>query len=721
MKAYLAHTENALRLLSRNKTALMFTYLFPLFFFFMFAGILGGAKNPGDMLRVISVVLTLGVLGSGFFGAGITMVQEREENILRRFKVTPAGALPILLAVLTSGLVAYLPLVAVIVGLTHFWLGVPLPPRLGEVAVFSAVGLLAFRGMGVLIACVVRSVQESSAIINVVYLPMLMLSGAMLPLQILPAALQTLTVFLPSYYLFTGMQSMLLTGEGLWHNALELTALLVTAATTTFLSLKLFRWDRDEAIPGRAKWWFLVGLIPFAALGLTKLNREARIEEARMQARAVHRNVNFAVDNVRVFVGDGRVIERGRVVVRAGRIAEVGETDGSALPPDLEVINGAGKTLLPGLIDMHVHLGASGFADYDADEKDPEGHRLMRYLYCGVTAARSVGDWLDRSLAVKAKVESGRLLGAELFVCGPLFTAEGGHGTEYLQAMPDNVRGKMRAEFLRIPRDPADAERMVGELRREGVDGVKAILQGDFGHTHFVRLERPVYEAVARATHAAGLPLATHTHTVPDVEDAVAVGSDSIEHGALTGLLTPEVLAAMHERNLVYDPTLSVVALFHAGTVPVSPLLQEIAPPEKLKALAQAGEKRQPSTQGEEFYTHAAANLLAAWQAGVPLIAGSDAGNPSIIHGPTMQRELALWVEAGVPSTVALQAATWQAAKVLRADGRIGLVAPGHRADLLLVDGDPVADIHALERIATVIYRGEIIERSTLLKASREN
>ena len=331
--------------------------------------------------------------------------------------------------------------------------------------IFSAIGLVAFRGIGLLIACVVRSTQESSAIVNVVYLPMLMLSGAMLPLQFLPPALQTAHSFLPSYYLFSGMQSMLLTDEGLWHNALETVALIVTAVVTTFLALRLFRWDRDDVIAGRAKWWIVAGLTPFFAVGLTKLNRQSRLEEARMQARAEHRNSNFVVDNVRIFVGDGRVIEHGRVLVRHGRIVEVREDTTGALPPEAEVINGAGKTLLPGLIDMHVHLGASGFMDAGGNEKDPEAARLMDYLYCGVTAVRSVGDMLDRSLALKAKVESGRLLGAELFVYGPMFTAEGGHGTEYLNYMPDTTRPKMRAEMLRIPKDPADAEAMVGQTQ----------------------------------------------------------------------------------------------------------------------------------------------------------------------------------------------------------------------------------------------------------------
>ncbi len=721
MKAYLAHTENALRLLSRNKTALFFTYLFPLFFFFMFAALSGGAMHPGDMLRVISVVLTLGVLGSGLLGAGITMVQEREENILRRFKVTPSGALPILLAALTSGLVAYLPLFAVIVGLTHSWLHVPLPPRLLEVMIFSAIGLVAFRGIGLLIACVVRSTQESSAVVNIVYMPMLMLSGAMLPLNFLPPALQTVTAFLPSYYLFSGMQSMLLTDEGLRHNALETFALLVTAVVTTFLALRLFRWDRDDVIAGRAKWWIVAGLTPFFAVGLTKLNRQARIEEARMQARAEHRNSNFIVDNVRIFVGDGRVIERGRVLVRRGRIAEVSDSTTGALPLEAEVINGAGKTLLPGLIDMHVHLGASGFADAGGDEKDPEAVRLMDYLYCGVTAVRSVGDMLDRSLALRAKVESGRVLGAELFVYGPMFTAEGGHGTEYLKYMPDTVRPKMREEMLRIPKDPAEAEAMVAGLQRSGADGVKAILQGDFGHIHFVRLDRPIYEAVARASHANRLPLATHTNTVQDVEDAIAAGSDSIEHGALTDRLPPADLTAMHDKNLAYDPTMSVVGLLRDNPMTTaSALLQEIIPADRLKTLGQGASNRQPFPRGQEYFDNAAANLLAAWHAGVPLIAGSDAGNPSIIHGPTVQRELALWVEAGVPAPVALQAATYQAAKVLRADHRIGLIARDHEATFLLVDGDPTTDIHALERIAVLSYKGEIVERPSLLKAAKE-
>ncbi len=723
MRPYLAHTENALRLLLRNRTALFFTYLMPLIFFFLFSSMLGGAKNSGAMLQVVATVLTIGVLGNGLFGAGLTLTQEREENILRRFKVTPSGARPILVASLASGLAAYLPLILVVIALARLILHVPLPPQTLAVVVFSAVGLLAFRGLGLLIASTVNSVAEGAAVVQAVYLPLLFLCGATIPLEILPPWLRTVTNFLPSPYLFSGMQSMLLNGLGLWHCAWETLALLVTAVASTFLALKLFRWEKDEPAPPRAKWWIVVGMAPFFLLGLAQIHSQTRAVEMQTQERAMRRTRAFAVENVRVFVGDGRVIDQGRVLVRNGRIVEVIPQAGAPPLLETELINGAGKTLLPGLIDMHVHLGASGLPKYDANEKDPEAHRLMAYLYCGVTAVRSVGDWLDRSLAARRRVESGELLGAELFAYGPLFTAEGGHGTEYLNYMPKSMQGQAKDQFLRIPKSPADARTLVHGLKLEGVDGIKAILQGDFGSIHFVRLGRPVYDAVATAAHAENLPLATHTNTPQDVEDAIAAHSDSIEHGALTDKLPAADFAAMHAAGLAYDPTLSVVSVYRdmaVGSTAAldSPLVQQIVPADKMtEAKRSITEPYTGPSPGRhpEYSANAAANLVGAWQAGVNLIAGSDAGNPYIVHGPTIQRELALWVEAGVPASVALQAATGGAARVLRADKRIGTITPGMQASFIVVDGDPTVDIHALDRISSVVFRGEIVRRPDLL------
>ena len=107
-------------------------------------------------------------------------------------------------------------------------------------------------------------------------------------------------------------------------------------------------------------------------------------------------------------------------------------------------------------------------------------------------------------------------------------------------------------------------------------------------------------------------------------------------------------------------------------------------------------------------------NLKRAHEHGVLLVTGSDAGNPLVIHGPTVQHEMQLWVQAGIPTSVALQAATWNASRLLRAQNRMGSIRVGNEADLLVVDGNPLEDIKATEAISFVIFKGEKINRTEL-------
>lgn len=107
-------------------------------------------------------------------------------------------------------------------------------------------------------------------------------------------------------------------------------------------------------------------------------------------------------------------------------------------------------------------------------------------------------------------------------------------------------------------------------------------------------------------------------------------------------------------------------------------------------------------------------NLVRAWKEGVLLVTGSDAGNPLVLHGPAIHRELQLWVAAGIPPMVALQAATYNAAKLLRADDRIGLIKKGRDASLILVDGNPLKDIKQTEAIQILIFKGQRLDRTEL-------
>jgi hypothetical protein len=181
----------------------------------------------------------------------------------------------------------------------------------------------------------------------------------------------------------------------------------------------------------------------------------------------------------------------------------------------------------------------------------------------------------------------------------------------------------------------------------------------------------------------------------------------------------------MAKAGVSYDPTLCVVEAFsklgtHPDELLSRSLVQQAVPPKLLENTRKALrsdkmltllERLKPFGAGLE---QAKENLKRAYHAGVPLVAGCDAGNLLVFHVASLHRELQLWVGAGIPPTAALQAATYRAVRLLGAEGRIGSIQKGCDADLLLVDGNPLEDITATERISQIIYKGERINRSRL-------
>src|ERR1700704_972843 len=168
--AYTAMAVMNLRLTFRDRTVIFFNYLFPLVFFFIFAQLFH-AEQGGAVIQVLTMVISIGILGSGFFGAGIRAVQDRETNVLRRFKVAPISAAPMLVASLITGLLNFLPSVLMMVLLSHFIYGMPLPRQWLSLLVFVSLGALAFRALGLIIASVVNSMQESQIVIQLLYFP----------------------------------------------------------------------------------------------------------------------------------------------------------------------------------------------------------------------------------------------------------------------------------------------------------------------------------------------------------------------------------------------------------------------------------------------------------------------------------------------------------------------------------------------------------------------
>ncbi|MGA7547398.1 MAG: ABC transporter permease [Candidatus Sulfotelmatobacter sp.] len=466
MKAYKALIALDLKLALRNRSVIFFNYLFPLIFFFIFGQAMH-AERGAAMTIVISMVLIIGILGNGLFGAGIRAVQEREANILRRYKVTPITPAPLLFASVITGWILYMPNVILIFTLAHLLYGMPWPQSMSSILIFITIAIVGFRAIGLILASVVNSMQESQLLVQLIYLPMLFLSGATFPLSMFPPWLLVVTQFVPATYMVTGIQGMLLRHEGLAANLQPAMALLLTAFVGLFISYKLFRWEKEEKIRASAKLWLAAVLTPFLLLGLWQVHARTGIAKTKVLNRQLARSDTFLIRGARIFVGDGKVIESGSVLVRGGKIAEVYEGDG----PDpkalnAETVEAAGKTILPGLIDVHMHLGAPGgfYPDMSKYATDKSMLRsLAAYLYSGVTTVRSVGDGLDTILKVRSIVSSGEMLGSDLSTCGPLFTAAGGHGTEYFKDLPATVRSNLERQFTRIPTSADEARQQVDD------------------------------------------------------------------------------------------------------------------------------------------------------------------------------------------------------------------------------------------------------------------
>src|SRR5204862_2621538 len=180
-----------------------------------------------------------------------------------------------------------------------------------------------------------NSMQEMQILIQLMYLPMLLLSGATIPIVTMPAWLQNVTQFVPATYFASGLQPILRGTESLMSNLASTGVLLLTTVVATFLSVKLFRWEKEEKLKPSAKLWLVAVLAPFFVMGLWQLHAKGNVVKAKVLARDLRRARTWLIRDARVVVGDGRVIERAGVLLKDGKIAEIYEGN----TPDPKSVN----------------------------------------------------------------------------------------------------------------------------------------------------------------------------------------------------------------------------------------------------------------------------------------------------------------------------------------------------------------------------------------------
>ncbi len=423
MRPYLAYIRTTLRLTSRDRVVVFFNYLMPLLFFIGFGEGFGARTSQGALTQTLSMVLMFGVLGSGFFGGGLRATMDREAGILRRFKVAPISPAPILVASIVTGWCLFIPSLFFFLILGRLRYGMEFPHNFLSLFLIVSAGALAFRAVGLIIASIANSMAESQIIIQLLYLPMLMLSGATVPLSIMPDWLQSVAQFLPATHLYLGMQGVLVRGESILQNLDALFAMLLTLAVGLFISVKLFRWEKEEKIKPAAKLWVLAVLAPFLIAGSWQAWSKDNLRKTQTLAREMKRAQTWLIRDARIFVGDGRVIDSGAVLIRNGRIVSVFE--GATPTADslhAEAVEAAGRTVLPALIDSGVNLFLPGTGSPatgpDRARKNME-RALAAYLYSGITAVRTAPDPLGLAPSLQQKVDSGEIPGAEILLTAP--------------------------------------------------------------------------------------------------------------------------------------------------------------------------------------------------------------------------------------------------------------------------------------------------------------
>lgn len=385
--------------------------------------------------------------------------------------------------------------------------------------------------------------------------------------------------------------------------------------------------------------------------------------------------------------------------------------------PDLEVLDVRGKWVLPGLRDFHVHSEVNQGPRGQVDRIGIEG-AARRMLYAGVTGFLDLFHVEDVILPLRDRQRASRnadrddVPGADIFAAGPCLTATDGHCTEY--RIP-----------TRIIDTPEDARREIDELATKRPDVVKLVyehpapeLEGKSWRKARPSLDRPTLEAAVAAARARGLATVVHIRSWQDVEHVVEAGATVVTH--LPGFQPiPDGLAKrMAERGTVVIPTLAVgdPVFVLQPERREDPLLRAVLDLALLAAYRDIDPDQDESSRQmlgglRRAQGHRLESLEKLAAAGVPLVAGTDAGNPMTAHGYSLHRELELMVEAGLTPWQTLAAATTAAGELV---GRSWGLQPGDEGTLLVLDASPLEDIRNTRKIHRVIHHGVPVDRDRL-------
>ncbi len=424
----------------------------------------------------------------------------------------------------------------------------------------------------------------------------------------------------------------------------------------------------------------------------------------------------------------GPPIDNAVVIVRDGVITAVGAAKDVEIPDDARVFGLAGKTVMPGLIDAHVHIGLSGGGAVDAREFKAVAatKNLRAHLRFGVTTVFDLGGnpFLE---GLKEALAAERMVGPRLFGVKYGLTSPGSHPLGLLKDLRlDKLLGAAHPQVATAEH----AKFWIARLASERVDAVSVFhTRSEFPGAarlaaNGAKFEPGVLKTLIAAAHLKKLKVFVHVAVPDEAREAVLAGADVIAGAIGRGEAGADAtFRLMAERGVAYIPTLAQIEAVHAGPHDAQALakLRGRVWSVVLDSIANADglvRKRRLATDvvaaSRRHFEIARANLRRAVAAGVRIAMGTGAGNPGVMHGASAPREIELMTRAGMTPMQAIVAATANAAEIIGRAATLGTLVPGKLADMIVVAGDPLADISAVREIELVVRGGYVFDPAGL-------
>jgi imidazolonepropionase-like amidohydrolase len=397
----------------------------------------------------------------------------------------------------------------------------------------------------------------------------------------------------------------------------------------------------------------------------------------------------FALTDLRIIDGTGSdPIEVGTVIVREGLIETIGQAADITIPPGMVQHRMPGKTLMPGLINSHGHVGGVRGLETGHYSEENLLDQLALYARYGITTVISLGDDEAAGFHLRDTQDTPALNRARLYVAGPVLSA----------------------------RNAEEARAVVDRTAQQNPDFIKIRVDDNLGRTS--KMPAEVYQAISERADHHGIPLAVHTYYLQDTKELLRAGADFVAHSVRDVHVDDEFIALMLQRNICYSPTLTrELSTFVYEDVPgffADPFFLRDADTSVLDTLRepQRQQRMRENTAAQQYKASlpvAMSNLKMLADAGVSIAMGTDSGPPARFQGYFEHLEMWMMQDAGMSPAQILYSATGGAAACMNLENK-GTLEPGNWADMILLGADPLSDVRNTSTLETVWIAGNRIE-----------